>query len=138
PPLPAELGIDTTTLVAALLHDTVEDTGYTLEQTRDDFGDEVTHLVDGVTKLDKMESGPPAEADTSPKMIVAMALDLRVLIIKLADRLHNMRTLSFQPAHKQQSTARGTLEVLAPLANRLGLQVLRRDLEDPGLAPLHA
>ncbi|HZA80754.1 MAG TPA: RelA/SpoT family protein [Actinomycetes bacterium] len=133
----AELGMDTTTLVAALLHDTVEDTGYTLEQTRADFGDEITHLVDGVTKLDKMEFGHAAEAETIRKMIVAMALDLRVLIIKLADRLHNMRTLQFQPAHKQQRTARATLEVLAPLANRLGLQVIRRDLEDLAFATLH-
>jgi GTP diphosphokinase / guanosine-3',5'-bis(diphosphate) 3'-diphosphatase len=133
----AELGMDTTTLVAALLHDTVEDTGYTLEQTRADFGDEVTHLVDGVTKLDKMEFGHAAEAETIRKMIVAMALDLRVLIIKLADRLHNMRTLRFQPAHKQQRTARATLEVLAPLANRLGLQVIRRELEDLAFATLH-
>jgi guanosine-3',5'-bis(diphosphate) 3'-pyrophosphohydrolase len=133
----AELGMDTTTLVAALLHDTVEDTGYTLEQTREDFGDEITHLVDGVTKLDKMEFGHAAEAETIRKMIVAMALDLRVLIIKLADRLHNMRTLRFQPAHKQQRTARATLEVLAPLANRLGLQVIRRDLEDLAFAVLH-
>ncbi len=129
--------MDTTTLVAALLHDTVEDTGYTLEQTRADFGDEVTHLVDGVTKLDKMEFGHAAEAETIRKMIVAMALDLRVLIIKLADRLHNMRTLRFQPTHKQQRTARATLEVLAPLANRLGLQVIRRDLEDLAFATLH-
>ena len=133
----AELGMDTTTLVAALLHDTVEDTGYTLEQTRDDFGDEIAHLVDGVTKLDKMEFGHAAEAETIRKMIVAMALDLRVLIIKLADRLHNMRTLRFQPAHKQQRTARATLEVLAPLANRLGLQVIRRDLEDLAFATLN-
>jgi GTP diphosphokinase / guanosine-3',5'-bis(diphosphate) 3'-diphosphatase len=133
----AELGMDTTTLVAALLHDTVEDTGYTLEQTRDDFGDEIAHLVDGVTKLDKMEFGHAAEAETIRKMIVAMALDLRVLIIKLADRLHNMRTLQFQPAHKQQRTAGATLEVLAPLANRLGLQVIRRDLEDLAFATLH-
>ena len=133
----AGLGMDTTTLVAALLHDTVEDTGYTLEQTRADFGDEVTHLVDGVTKLDKVEFGPAAEAETIRKMIVAMALDLRVLIIKLADRLHNMRTLGVQPAHKQQRTARATLEVLAPLANRLGLQVIRRELEDLAFAVLH-
>ena len=133
----AELGMDTITLVAALLHDTVEDTGYTLEQTRADFGDEITHLVDGVTKLDTMEFGHAAEAETIRKMIVAMALDLRVLIIKLADRLHNMRTLRFQPVHKQQRTARATLEVLAPLANRLGLQVIKRDLEDLAFATLH-
>jgi GTP diphosphokinase / guanosine-3',5'-bis(diphosphate) 3'-diphosphatase len=133
----AELGMDTTTLVAALLHDTVEDTGYTLEQTRDDFGDQVAHLVDGLTKLDEVEFGQAAEAETIRKMIVATAVDLRVLIIKLADRLHNMRTLRFQPAHKQERTARATLEVLAPLANRLGLQVLKRELEDVAFATLH-
>jgi GTP diphosphokinase / guanosine-3',5'-bis(diphosphate) 3'-diphosphatase len=133
----AELGMDTTTLVAALLHDTVEDTGYTLEEATDEFGDEVAHLVDGVTKLDRMEFGDAAEAETIRKMIVAMALDLRVLIIKLADRLHNMRTLQFQPPHKQERTARATLEVLAPLANRLGLQVLKRDLEDLAFATVH-
>jgi GTP pyrophosphokinase len=133
----AELGMDTTTLVAALLHDTVEDTGYTLEQAREDFGDQVAHLVDGVTKLDKVEFGPAAEAETIRKMIVATAVDLRVVIIKLADRLHNMRTLRFRPAHKQERTARATLEVLAPLANRLGLQVLKRELEDVAFATLH-
>ena len=133
----AELGMDTTTLVAALLHDTVEDTGYTLEQAREDFGDQVAHLVDGVTKLDKVEFGHAAEAETIRKMIVATAVDLRVLIVKLADRLHNMRTLRFQPAHKQERTARATLEVLAPLANRLGLQVLKRELEDVAFATLH-
>jgi GTP diphosphokinase / guanosine-3',5'-bis(diphosphate) 3'-diphosphatase len=133
----AELGMDTTTLVAALLHDTVEDTGYTLEQTRDDFGDQVAHLVDGLTKLDKVEFGQAAEAETIRKMIIATAVDLRVLIVKLADRLHNMRTLRFQPAHKQERTARATLEVLTPLANRLGLQVLKRELEDVAFATLH-
>jgi GTP diphosphokinase / guanosine-3',5'-bis(diphosphate) 3'-diphosphatase len=133
----AELGMDTTTLVAALLHDTVEDTGYTLEQAREDFGDQVAHLVDGVTKLDKVEFGQAAEAETIRKMIVATAVDLRVVIIKLADRLHNMRTLRFRPAHKQERTARATLEVLAPLANRLGLQVLKRELEDVAFATLH-
>src|ERR687889_634453 len=105
----AELGMDTTTLVAALLHDTVEDTGYSLEQLRADFGEEVAHLVDGVTKLDKVELGNAAEAETIRKMIVAMARDPRVLVIKLSDRLHNMRTMRFQPAHKQQRTARATL-----------------------------
>ena len=133
----AELGMDTTTLVAALLHDTVEDTGYTLEQAREDFGDQVAHLVDGVTKLDRVEFGPAAEAETIRKMIVATAVDLRVVIIKLADRLHNMRTLRFRPAHKQERTASATLEVLAPLANRLGLQVLKRELEDVAFATLH-
>ena len=111
----AELGMDTTTLVAALLHDTVEDTGYTLEQAREDFGDQVAHLVDGVTKLDKVQYGDSAQAETIRKMIVAMSRDIRVLVIKLADRLHNMRTLRYVPAHKQERTARATLEVLETL-----------------------
>jgi GTP diphosphokinase / guanosine-3',5'-bis(diphosphate) 3'-diphosphatase len=132
----AELGVDTTTLVAALLHDTVEDTAYTLEQARADFGDEVAHLVDGVTKLDKVRLGEAAEAETIRKLIVAMAQDLRVLVIKLADRVHNMRTLGFQPPHKQQRIARVTLEVLVPLADRLGIQVFKRELADIAFATL--
>ena len=99
---PGRAGHDTTTLVAALLHDTVEDTDYTLERLRDDFGDEVAHLVDGVTKLDKVKFGDAAEAETIRKMVVAMARDLRVLVIKLADRLHNMRTMRFLPPEKQE------------------------------------
>ena len=125
----AELGMDTTTLVAALLHDTVEDTGYTLIQSQATFGLEVAHLVDGVTKLDKVRFGQAAEAETIRKMIVAGGRDLRVLVIKLADRLHNMRTLRYQPPHKQQSIARATLDVLVPLADRLGIHVLKRELE---------
>jgi GTP diphosphokinase / guanosine-3',5'-bis(diphosphate) 3'-diphosphatase len=132
----AELGVDTTTLVAALLHDTVEDTAYTLEQARQDFGEEVAHLVDGVTKLDKMRFGEAAEAETIRKMILAMAQDLRVLVIKLADRVHNMRTLGFQPRHKHERIARVTLEVLVPLADRLGIQVFKRELEDIAFATL--
>jgi GTP pyrophosphokinase len=132
----AELGVDTTTLVAALLHDTVEDTAYTLEQAREEFGEEVAHLVDGVTKLDKMRFGEAAEAETIRKMILAMAQDLRVLVIKLADRVHNMRTLGFQPRHKQERIARATLEVLVPLADRLGIQVFKRELEDIAFATL--
>jgi guanosine-3',5'-bis(diphosphate) 3'-pyrophosphohydrolase len=132
----AELGADTTTLVAALLHDTVEDTTYTLEQAREEYGEEVAHLVDGVTKLDKMRLGEAAEAETIRKMILAMAQDLRVLVIKLADRVHNMRTLSHQPRHKQERIARATLEVLVPLADRLGIQVFKRELEDIAFATL--
>jgi GTP diphosphokinase / guanosine-3',5'-bis(diphosphate) 3'-diphosphatase len=132
----ADLGVDTTTLVAALLHDTVEDTVYTLEQARADFGEEVAHLVDGVTKLDKMRLGEAAEAETIRKMILATSRDLRVLVIKLADRLHNMRTLGFQPRHKQERTARVTLDVLVPLADRLGIQVFKRALEDLAFATL--
>jgi GTP pyrophosphokinase len=125
----ANLGLDTTTLAAALLHDTIEDTGYTLARTQQDFGLEVAHLVDGVTKLDKVRFGADAEAETLRKMIVAGGRDLRVLVIKLADRLHNMRTLRYQPAHKQQRIARATQDVLVPLADRLGIHVLKRELE---------
>ncbi|MFC5994167.1 RelA/SpoT family protein [Pseudonocardia hispaniensis] len=133
----AELGMDTTTLVAALLHDTVEDTDYSLERLRTDFGDEVAHLVDGVTKLDKVELGTAAEAETIRKMVVAMARDPRVLVIKLSDRLHNMRTMRFLPPEKQAKKARETLEVLAPLAHRLGMATVKWELEDLSFAILH-
>jgi guanosine-3',5'-bis(diphosphate) 3'-pyrophosphohydrolase len=137
----ANLGLDTTTLVAALLHDTIEDTGYSLANTQQDFGLEVAHLVDGVTKLDKVRFGADAEAETLRKMIVAGGRDLRVLVIKLADRLHNMRTLRYQPAHKQQRIARATQDLLVPLADRLGIHVLKRELEGlcfPVLQPAEA
>ena len=133
----AELGMDTTTLVAALLHDTVEDTGYPLDQLRAEFGDEVAHLVDGVTKLDKVELGNAAEAETIRKMVVAMARDPRVLVIKLSDRLHNMRTMRFLPPEKQAKKARETLEVMAPLAHRLGMATVKWELEDLSFAILH-
>ncbi|MDQ1653430.1 MAG: diphosphokinase / guanosine-3,5-bis(diphosphate) 3-diphosphatase, partial [Cryptosporangiaceae bacterium] len=133
----AELGMDTTTLSAALLHDTVEDTGYTLEQLQADFGGEVAHLVDGVTKLDRVQFGEAAEAETIRKMVVAMARDPRVLVIKLADRLHNMRTLRFLPRPKQERKARETLEVLAPLAHRLGMNTVKWELEDLAFAILY-
>jgi guanosine-3',5'-bis(diphosphate) 3'-pyrophosphohydrolase len=132
----AELGMDTTTLVAALLHDTVEDTDYTVELLRADFGDEVAHLVDGVTKLDKVKLGTAAEAETIRKMIIAMASDPRVLVIKLADRLHNMRTMRFLPPEKQARKAKETLEVLAPLAHRLGMATVKWELEDLAFAIL--
>jgi GTP pyrophosphokinase len=133
----AELGMDTTTLVAALLHDTVEDTDYALERLRADFGEEVAHLVDGVTKLDKVELGNAAEAETIRKMVVAMARDPRVLVIKLSDRLHNMRTMRFLSPEKQAKKARETLEVLAPLAHRLGMATVKWELEDLSFAILH-
>jgi len=126
----AELGMDTTTLVAALLHDTVEDTSYTLEALDRDFGAEVAYLVDGVTKFDKVFYGQDAEAETIRKMIVAAGRDVRVLIIKLADRLHNMRTLDARSLASRQRIARATQDVLVPLCDRLGIQFLKRDLED--------
>jgi GTP diphosphokinase / guanosine-3',5'-bis(diphosphate) 3'-diphosphatase len=133
----AELGMDTTTLVAALLHDTVEDTGYAMEQLTADFGEEVAHLVDGVTKLDKVALGTAADAETIRKMIIAMARDGRVLVIKVADRLHNMRTMRFLPPEKQARKARETLEVIAPLAHRLGMATVKWELEDLSFAILH-
>ncbi|MGH4013039.1 MAG: RelA/SpoT family protein [Pseudonocardiaceae bacterium] len=133
----AELGMDTTTLVAALLHDTVEDTDYSLVRLTQDFGDEVAQLVDGVTKLDKVKLGAAAEAETIRKMVIAMARDPRVLVIKLADRLHNMRTMRFLPPEKQARKAKETLEVLAPLAHRLGMATIKWELEDLSFAILH-
>ena len=133
----AELGMDTTTLVAALLHDTVEDTKLTVQDVEDEFNAEVAHLVDGVTKLDRVKFGDAAEAETIRKMVVAMARDPRVLVIKLADRLHNMRTLRFLPPEKQERKARETLEVLAPLAHRLGMNTVKWELEDLAFATLY-
>ena len=133
----AELGMDTTTLTAALLHDTVEDTDFTLDQLREEFGDDVAALVDGVTKLDKVAVGDHAQAETIRKMVVAMARDPRVLVIKLADRLHNMRTLRYLPPEKQEKKARETLEVLAPLAHRLGMNTVKWELEDLAFATLY-
>lgn len=132
----ADLGMDTTTLVAALLHDTVEDTEYSLEAMSADFGDKVGELVDGVTKLDKVKLGTAAEAETIRKMVIAMARDPRVLVIKLADRLHNMRTMRFLPPEKQARKAKETLEVLAPLAHRLGMATIKWELEDLAFAIL--
>jgi guanosine-3',5'-bis(diphosphate) 3'-pyrophosphohydrolase len=126
----AELGMDTTTLVAALLHDTVEDTSYTLEALQGDFGNEVAHLVDGVTKFDKAYYGKAAEGETIRKMIVAAGKDVRVLVIKLADRLHNMRTLGARGTASRARIATATLDVLVPLCDRLGIQALKRDLDD--------
>ena len=133
----AELGMDTTTLVAALLHDTVEDTDYSLTCLSEDFGEVVAHLVDGVTKLDKVKLGDAAEAETIRKMVIAMARDPRVLVIKLADRLHNMRTMRFLPPEQQARKAKETLEVFAPLAHRLGMATIKWELEDLAFAILH-
>jgi GTP diphosphokinase / guanosine-3',5'-bis(diphosphate) 3'-diphosphatase len=134
----AELGMNTETLCAALLHDTVEDTPYTLTDLRREFGEDVAALVDGVTKLDKVKYGEAAEAETVRKMVVAMSRDIRVLVIKLADRLHNMRTLRYLPRHKQERKSREVLEIFAPLAHRLGMNTLKWELEDLAFATLYA
>jgi GTP diphosphokinase / guanosine-3',5'-bis(diphosphate) 3'-diphosphatase len=133
----ADLGIGAKTIAAALLHDTVEDTAYTLDQVRADFGDEIAMLVDGVTKLDKVKYGDSTQAETVRKMIVAMSKDIRVLIIKLADRLHNARTWGFVPAESAARKATETLEIYAPLAHRLGIQAIKWELEDLSFAVLY-
>ncbi|MGA9100946.1 MAG: HD domain-containing protein, partial [Aeromicrobium sp.] len=133
----AELGMTAPTLCAALLHDTVEDTEYTLDRLREDFGDEVVQLVDGVTKLDKVKYGDSAQSETIRKMVVAMSRDIRVLVIKLADRLHNMRTLRYLRQDKQERIARETIEIFAPLAHRLGMNTIKWELEDLAFATLH-
>ena len=133
----ADIGMTEPTLVAALLHDTVEDTDYTLDQLRADFGDEVAQLVDGVTKLDKVKYGDSAQAETIRKMIVAMARDIRVLVIKLADRLHNMRTVRYVKQSTQERQATESLDIYAPLAHRLGMNTIKWELEDLAFATLH-
>jgi GTP pyrophosphokinase len=125
-----ELGMDLPTVMAALLHDTVEDTSYSIEQIKAEFGDEVTSLVDGVTKLDKLTYGPTAEAETLRKMVVAMSRDIRVLVIKLADRLHNARTWEFIASETAERKARETIDIYAPLAHRLGMNAIKWELED--------
>jgi len=132
----AQLGLNETTIIASLLHDTVEDTPYSLEQLRTDFGDEISSLVDGVTKLDKLTYGPTAEAETVRKMVIAMSRDIRVLVIKLADRLHNARTWGFVSNESATRKARETLDIYAPLAHRLGMNALKWELEDLSFAVL--
>jgi len=133
----ADLGMTSSTIIAALLHDTVEDTEYNLEQLRIDFGQEVADLVDGVTKLDRVKYGQASAAETVRKMVVAMARDIRVLVIKLVDRQHNMRTLSYLSLEKQEQKARETLEIYAPLAHRLGMNTIKWELEDLAFASLY-
>ncbi|MDP2291918.1 MAG: bifunctional (p)ppGpp synthetase/guanosine-3',5'-bis(diphosphate) 3'-pyrophosphohydrolase [Actinomycetota bacterium] len=135
----ADLGLDEISLAAALLHDAVEDTEITIADVEKSFGAEVAQIVDGVTKLERLQfdSKEAQQAATMRKMLVAMARDLRVLIIKLADRLHNMRTIAAMPSEKQQRIAHETLEIYAPLAHRLGMQELKQQLEDLSFASLY-
>jgi GTP diphosphokinase / guanosine-3',5'-bis(diphosphate) 3'-diphosphatase len=133
----AELGMTEATLCAALLHDTVEDTDYTLGQLTRDFGEEIALLVDGCTKLDKVKYGESAKSETIRKMVVAMSRDIRVLVIKLADRLHNMRTLHYLRPDKQSRIAAETLEIFAPLAHRLGMNTIKWELEDLSFGTLY-
>jgi guanosine-3',5'-bis(diphosphate) 3'-pyrophosphohydrolase len=133
----AEMGMTGSTLAAALLHDTVEDTSYTLAELERDFGPEITVLVDGVTKLDKVEFGDAAQAETVRKMVIAMAKDIRVLVIKLADRLHNARTWRFVSAASSGKKARETLDIFAPLAHRLGMNAVKWELEELSFAALY-
>ena len=133
----ADIGMDTTTLVAALLHDTVEDTGLTIGQVKAEFGAEVAVLVDGVTKLDGSKWGDHAEGETFRKMILAASIDLRVLVIKLADRVHNLRTLGHHAKReKRERIARASMELLVPFAQRLGLYDYQREMEDLAFAAL--
>lgn len=126
----ADLGMSPIVVAAGLLHDTVEDTDYTLEECRAEFGDTVAGLVDGVTKISKMEYGDSAQAETIRKMIVAMSRDVRVLVVKLADRLHNGRTWRYVKSTSSHKKARETLDVYAPLANRLGMNAIKTELEE--------
>ncbi len=133
----AELGMTPSTIAAALLHDTVEDTAYSLRELERDFGPEIAMLVDGVTKLDKVTYGDAAQAETVRKMVVAMARDIRVLVIKLADRLHNARTWRYVSRESAERKAAETLEIYAPLAHRLGMNTIKWELEDLSFAQLY-
>src|SRR3954449_8893100 len=135
----ADLGLDDITIAAALLHDAVEDTHITLEDVTAEFGPDVAGIVDGVTKLERLQfdSKEAQQAATMRKMLVAMAKDARVLIIKLSDRLHNMRTIAAMPDWKQKRTAQETIDIYAPLAHRLGMQEMKWQLEDLCCAALH-
>src|ERR1700746_2425259 len=135
----AGLRLDEETIAAALLHDVVEDTGVELDTLREEFGDEIATLVDGVTKLTRVQfqTREQAEAENYRKMVVAMAEDVRVILVKLADRLHNLRTIEYLGKQKQIQKSREALEVYAPLAHRLGIHALKWELEDLAFETLH-
>src|SRR4030042_2851086 len=127
-----QLKLDTASVATGLLHDAVEDTLATLEEIRDGFGDEIAQLVDGLTKISKMpiHSSEDNQAENFRKMILAMVKDIRVILIKLADRLHNMRTLQYNSPEKQKDTAQETIDIYAPIANRLGIDWIKAELQD--------
>ncbi|MDR0950328.1 MAG: RelA/SpoT family protein, partial [Candidatus Ancillula sp.] len=133
----AEMGLGVESLCAALLHDTIEDTSVTYNDVEVNFNKNIANLVEGVTKLSKIQYGENASAETIRKMIVAMSKDIRVLVIKLADRLHNARTWKFVPAESAARKAKETLDIYAPLAHRLGLNQVKRELEDLSFKTLH-
>ncbi len=128
----AELHMDSVTIASALLHDIIEDTPVTLDVLKTEFGEEIANLVDGVTKIStrKFQDASIRQAESTRKMLVAMAKDVRVILIKLADRTHNMRTLEFLPPDRREKMARETLDIYAPLAHRLGIAKLKSELED--------
>jgi GTP pyrophosphokinase len=134
-----KLRLDTASVVTGLLHDTLEDTFATLKELRENFGEEVAELVDGVTKISKMtlKSSEEDQAENFRKMILAMVKDIRVILVKLADRIHNMRTLKYHPPSKQRAIAEETLDIYSPLANRLGIDWIKNELEDLGFQYLH-
>ncbi len=131
----AELGMDEETIIAGLLHDVIEDTDYTMKQMSEDFGDEIANLVDGVTKLGalKFDSKEERQAENLRKMFLAMSKDIRVLIIKLSDRLHNLRTINYMTHEKIVEKCQETLDIYAPLAARLGIYSMKMELEDIAL-----
>lgn len=133
----ADLGLSAPVVAAAILHDTVEDTDIRIDEIRTEFGDEIALMVDGVTKLDRVELGDATTAQTVRKMVIAMAQDVSVLLIKLADRLHNMRTLQYMSSEKREQKAQETLDIYAPLAHRLAMNTIKWELEDLAFAALH-